>query len=251
MPKKKKQTKALTKRQMKKGIEMWGNIFTTDKDLAAVTREYCHKVAEVYEVPPSGVISMGNQPYLNKDARLFLLNGFINEKKIPAIKESKIHPLQVSLTPEQSAIYKAIIVLEDGRYFDAIGEASRASVKLEAVKNTLNMMAETRALNRVIWKIVAGHTMERVVKNLKNSSFDEDTKEKIVEAGRTSAEEVAQGETKKKQGEDAFKLAKNTLSKNVNSMEEEDKDAVAKKIESSKIYTKPQKDELYKIIYQG
>lgn len=246
---KKKNNKQVTK-VTKEKVELWGNVFNS-KDLQEQTKRYCQMVAEIYEVPPTGVVSMGNQPYLNKDARIFLLNSFIGEEKISRVKEMRVEFLQMSKSPEESSICKAIAVLENGEYYESVGEASRSSVKLEAVKNTLNMMAETRALNRVIWKIVGGHTLDRVMKNIKNADINEEDKETIVEAGRTTAEEVNQEDVSKKRSEKEFEKAKKGILRNVDHMSEEEKDELNKKIQGSDLYAKKQKDELHDLIYQG
>lgn len=236
---------------MKKGIDLWGNVFTTEQ-MNDKTRQYCQMVAEVYEVPPSGVIAMAGQPYLDKDARLFLLNGFVAEKKIPQVKEFRTEYYQVSLEPDKMAVCRAIIILEDERFYDAVGEASRSNVKLEAVKNTLNMMAETRAMNRVIWKIVAGPTLERVMKNLKTMNVDKEDKDIIIDAGRVSAEEVNYDDAAKKMTEKMFTKIKNSIEKNLPTMSEKEKDEMASKIEKSEgVYTKEQKEKLMDTIYAG
>ncbi len=249
--KKKEPSKEIVKKSVKKGIELWGNVFTSKEEMEDKTKKYCQMVAEVYEVPPTGVVVMGNQPYLNKDARYFLLQSFLNEKKLSKIRESKIHPLQLSTSPEQSAIWKAIIVTEDS-YYEAIGEASAKSVKLEFVKSTLNMMAETRAMNRVIWKMIAGLTMERVMKNLNERKYEEDAKEAIIEAGRVSAEEVSHEDKKEEQSKKAFEVSKKTLEeKGVSHLSEEEIESLAEKIDKSTLYSTKQKEELLALIYQG
>ncbi len=248
MPKKKndQQITGVTKEK----LELWGSVFNS-KDLEEQTKKYCQMVAEMYEVPPTGVVSMANQPYLNKDARIFLLNSFIAEKKVSRVKEMRTIFLQMSKTPEETAICKAVAILENGDYYEAVGEANRSSVKLDAVKNTLNMMAETRGLNRVIWKIVGGHTLNRVMDNIKKANVSDEEKETIVEAGRTSAEEVNYEDVSKKTSDKGFEKAKKGIVKNINYMSEEEKDDLDKKIQGSDLYTKKQKEELQGLIYQG
>ena len=83
-------------------------------------------------------------------------------------------------------------MFRDGHEVEAIGEASKQSVKLEAVKQTLNMMAETRGLNRAIWQEIGGDVWNRVAENLKKSDLDEQEKARIVNAGTVSYEEMQQ-----------------------------------------------------------
>lgn len=248
MSKNNKKEPTALKKINKEAIELWGNIYTSTKDLADYTRKYCQMVAEVYEVPPSGVISMGSQPYLNKDARLYLLNSFVAEKKIPALKDSKIQYFQVSLQPDQSAVCKVTLTFADDSVVEAVGEASRSNVKLEAVKNTLNMMAETRAMNRAIWKKIAGPTWERVVKNIKTLNVQDEDSDKIMEAGRTSAEEMNYEDVATKDNTDLFTKAKKGLEKNIDKMTQEEKYEMAEKIKASDIYSKEQKDILIEIL---
>jgi len=170
----------------------WGGVMPipANSQEQAVT-VFCNQVAMIYGVPSMGVNAMGTQPYLNKDGRLYLL-GEVRKGK-SAVKAIRKEFVQLSTKPEEMAVVKVTLVFKDGTEFEAIGEASRANVKLEAVKNTLNMMAETRALNRAIWQAIAGDVWNRVRDNLEKSKLSDEEKAKVVEAGRVSYEEMQGG----------------------------------------------------------
>lgn len=169
----------------------WGGAMpkpTGNQELA--TNQFVNAVSRIYGVPSLGVNAMGDKPYLNKDGRLFLLHDFRKGKE--GIKAIRTEFLQMSKTPDEASICKVTLVFKDGHEIEGIGEASKDNVKLDAVKKTLNMMAETRAMNRAIWKEIAGDAWDRVSKNIDKSKMSEQEKEKIIEAGRVSFEEVDQ-----------------------------------------------------------
>ena len=149
---------------------------------------FVNQIAPIYGVPSMGVNVMGNQPYLNKDGRLYLLHELRKDKA--SIQDIKTEYLNLSMSATEPSICKVTLVFKDGHTVEGIGEASATSVKLSAVKATLNMMAETRATNRAIWKEIAGDVWNRVAENLKASDLSEEEKAKVHEAGRMSAEEV-------------------------------------------------------------
>lgn len=174
----------------------WGGVMPTAQNSKnqAEVREFCNQVSKVYGVPSMGVNVMGNQPYLNKDGRLFLL--YELRKGQRAVRTIKTKFLQMSTSPDMIAVCKKTILFRDGLEVEGIGEASKENVALDAVKKTLNMMAETRALNRAIWQAIGGDVWNRVAKNLGKADFDEEEKAKLVEAGRISYEEVDHGSKK-------------------------------------------------------
>jgi hypothetical protein len=225
----------------KTSIERWGNIYSS-KGLQEETRKFCSLVASVYEIPPSGVVAMGNQPYINKEGRLYLLNDLRKPQHF------KTEFFQVSYKPEDYAVCKKTIIFEDGTTSEAVGEANRSSVKLEAVKHTLNMMAETRALNRAIWQNIAGDVWKRALANLQEQGLDEEAKEKVMEAGRVSAEEVNREDSKKKENEEVFEQLKKGLEQNRNKMSEEEKVDTMDRINDSDVFSKKQKDQLSKML---
>ena len=151
-------------------------------------QKFCNLVSQVYGVPSTGVNAMGGQPYLNKNGRLFLL-GDIKKGKI-GLKKTKKEFIQMSTGADVPAIVKVTLIFKDGLEVEAIGEASKQSVKLEAVKATLNMMAETRAMNRAIWEAVSYETMVRIAERLEAMKIPENQKAKIINAGATTYEEM-------------------------------------------------------------
>jgi len=168
----------------------WGGALpTTNSNNQLVAQEFCNQVAKIYGVPSMGVNAMGGQPYLNKDGRLFLLHDLRKAKG--AVQAIRADFLQMSTNLDEMAVVKTTIVFKDGHEVEGIGEASKHNVKLEAVKKTLNMMAETRSLNRAIWKEIAGDVWDRVAENLQRSQdLSEAEKAKVQEAGRVSYEEM-------------------------------------------------------------
>ena len=164
----------------------WGGVMAPATDQR--TRELAKQVAVVYGVPHLGVNIMAGQPYLNKEGRLYLLADICKGEK--GVQEIRTENLVLAQKPGDFAVVKATIVLKDGSKAEATGEASKESVKLAAVQQTTNMMAETRAMNRAIWKLIAGDVYKRIEKNLVHAQYPEEEKEKIRNAGRVSAEEM-------------------------------------------------------------
>lgn len=160
----------------------------------AVLTNFCNQVSKIYGVPSLGVNAMGGNPYLNKDGRLYLLNDLREGKN--GLKAIRKEFLQMSRSIDEAAIIKVTLVFKDGHEVEAIGEASKESVKLAAVKQTLNMMAETRGLNRAIWQEIGGDVWKRVAANLKKSKLDEEEKARVVQAGSVSFEEMQQPTTR-------------------------------------------------------
>lgn len=141
------------------------------------------KVAEIYEVPVTGITAIDKQPYLNKDGRLFLLH------KMRKVKAIRVEYIKYSTTLIEPSICKKIIELK-GQSFEAVGEASQDSVGKSSIRHTLNMMAETRALNRAIWLTIGADVMEQVKNNLETMEITDEDKARIIEAGRSSYEEM-------------------------------------------------------------
>mgnify|MGYP001585761815 CR=1 FL=1 len=145
-------------------------------------------IAKVYGVPASGISAIGEQPYLNKDGRLFLLKKLRTGKS--AVKAIRFEFIKMSTSLIEPAVVKKTIVFKDGLEVEAMGEASQDSVGSQSVKQTLNMVAETRALNRAIWQAIGGDIMEQVQKNLETMELEEKDRDRIMEAGRVSYEEM-------------------------------------------------------------
>lgn len=158
------------------------------KKLKAPRDNFFNVIASIYGVPTSGIDAIGTQPYLNKDGRLFLLQELRTGKQM--VKAIHVEVLRYSTSIIEPAIVKKIIVFKDGTEVEAIGEASQDSVETDSVKKTLNMVAETRALNRAIWVAIAADVMKRVEKNLRSMDISEADRARIMEAGRVSYEEA-------------------------------------------------------------
>jgi hypothetical protein len=170
----------------------WGNTLTKPQTFNDdQVNKFIASVSIIYGVPTMGFTMQGDKPYLNKDGRLFLLHDFRKGKQ--GIKAIRTEFLQMSKSKEEASICKCTIVFHDGHEIEGIGEASFASVSLAKVQTTLNMMAETRALNRAIWKEIAGDTWDRVAKNIaKIKGMSEEEKAAVMDAGKVSAEEMNQ-----------------------------------------------------------
>lgn len=218
----------------------WGSV--TSKDSQAL-QTFCLGVAKVYGVPPMGVNSLAGQPYLNKDGRLYLLNSIMTGKR--SLKAIRTEFLQLSANSETPAICKKTLVFRDGLEIEGIGEASKENVKLDAVKKTLNMMAETRALNRAIWEAIAGDVWDRVANNLAKSNIkDPETINKVKKAGEVSYEEVVapnKPQSKEMTTAEKFQKAKDMIKSLKTRKAIAD---VIKKIQESDIYDKEQKNKL-------
>lgn len=145
-------------------------------------------IAKVYGVPASGISAIGEQPYLNKDGRLYLLKKLRTGKN--AVKAIRFEFIKMSTSLIEPAVVKKTIVFKDGLEVEAMGEASQDSVGSQSVKQTLNMVAETRALNRAIWQAIGGEIMEQVQSNLDTMELEEKDRKRIMEAGRVSYEEM-------------------------------------------------------------
>lgn len=144
-------------------------------------------VAQVYGVPVNGISAIEGQPYLNKDGRLYLLDATCTGKN--AVRAIRTDFVKVSTTAIEPAIVKKTIVLPN-KEVEAIGEASQDSVNSKSVKHTLNMVAETRALNRAIWVAIGADIMKRVTDNLAKMDISDEDRARLTEAGRVSYEEM-------------------------------------------------------------
>lgn len=158
-------------------------------------------IAKVYGVPETGISAIGKQPYLNKDGRLYLLQELRKDEH--AVKAIRVEFIKYSSTPIEPSIVKKTIEFMDGVSVEAIGEASENSVGKQSIKLTLNMVAETRALNRAIWVAIAADIMKRVQDNLDNQEISDEDKARIMEAGRVSYEEMERPAESAKEGNPA------------------------------------------------
>lgn len=224
----------------------WGSV-VSGGEIAVFVK----KCATIYGIPPIGINIVGNQPYINKDGRLFLLNDIRKgPQKLVAIRTEF---LQMSTVPDMAAICKKTLSFKDGLEVEGIGEAAPGNVKLADVKKTLNMMAETRALNRAIWQAIAGDVWNRVSVNLRKANLTEDEEKKVAQAGAVSYEEVEsvvkKPQTSEKTVEEKLVMAMSMIE---NFRTRESIAKAYKNIESSKVYNEEQKSMLIgKLMTQG
>ena len=161
-----------------------------DKDIKkkAERDPFFDVVAKVYGIPVNGIDAIGTQPYINKDGRLYLLNELKTGKS--ALRSMKVEFIKMSTTIVDPSIVKKILLFKDDLEIEAIGEASQDNVENSSVKKTLNMVAETRALNRAIWNAIGADAMKRAETNLKTLKISDIDRARILEAGRISYEEM-------------------------------------------------------------
>lgn len=152
-------------------------------------------VAKVYGVPAYGISAIGRQPYLNKDGRLCLLQDL--RKGENAVRAIRVEFIQYSKSLNETAVVKKIIVFKNDIEIEAIGEASQDNVEVTNVKKTLNMVAETRALNRAIWVAIGADVMTRVQDNIEKMEMSDEDRARLLEAGRVSYEEMERPEEPK------------------------------------------------------
>lgn len=215
------------------------------------------RVAEAFEIPATCVNIMAGLPYINKDGLLFKLEEYEGEN----ILSLQTKMVQYSIKPGEKAIAEGVLTLKNDRLFTAVGEADERSVKLAAVKMTPNMMAETRAQNRVIRRAIQARMLRNLYTKLggQNSTYDENEKEIITNAINSSAEEMTNKEITDKVSEIASgqnKEAKPSPDKVIEISIQKINEATdpfvlqdyKTKIERSDIYSTNQKKMLYGII---
>jgi len=166
-----------------------------------VANQMMNLATAVFKLPPQGITILANQPYINKVGWKIKMREYHADKY--RIKTEWKHFADPN---EQYAIVEAIIEVKDakGNWDEAaraVGEATKTNIKLAAVKETLNMMAETRAKNRAMSDFIGARAIEDAVKMLsdmrkKNQVSDEEA-HVITEAAKVTAEEMpSQQETK-------------------------------------------------------
>lgn len=217
-------------------------------------------VAQAFAIPATCVNIMGGLPYINKDGLLFKLNEYEGKN----IERLETKMVQYSKQRGEKAIAEAELTLKGGRFFNAIGEADENSVKLAAVKMTPNMMAETRAQNRVIRRAIQAKMLSDIFVNLgknKTSMYDDKEKEVIINAVNSSAEEMSEKElTDKvqiiadsaKEKEPEIPTKKGLMELSLNKIKETTDEIRLSEywdnIEKSNLYTKKDKEILYQAI---
>lgn len=154
-----------------------------------VERNLILRVAEFFTIPAVCVNVMGGLPYINKDGLLYKLMEYEGDK----IVSLNTKMLQLASGHGEKAIAEATLIFNDGRNFTAVGEADENSVKLQAVKMTPNMMAETRAQNRVIRKAIQARMIKEMYARLgdKKSPVDYNERLAIENSVVSSAEEMS------------------------------------------------------------
>lgn len=167
----------------------------------AVAQQMMNLATAVFKLPPQGITILANQPYINKVGWKIKMREYHTDKY--RIKTEWKHFADPN---EQYAIVEAIIELRDAKgnweeVSRAVGEATKTNIKLAAVKETLNMMAETRAKNRAMSDFIGARAIEDAVKMLgdmrKKNQVSDEQAHVITEAAKVTAEEMpAQQETK-------------------------------------------------------
>jgi len=174
----------------------------------AVAQQMMNLATAVFKLPPQGITILANQPYVNKIGWKMKMREYYAEKY--RIRTEWKHFADPN---EQYAICEAIIEVKDSKggweeVARAVGEATKTNIKLAAVKETLNMMAETRAKNRAMSDFIGARTLEDAVKTLNamrtKKEVTEDQAHVITEAARVTAEEMTGSETKTVDSEKAF-----------------------------------------------
>lgn len=185
---------------------IWANasqIMTSDREdiKTAVANQMMNLAIAVFKLPPQGITILANQPYINKVGWKIKMREYYADKY--RIKTNWQH---FANPKEQYAIVEAIVEVKntEGNWDEvsrAIGEATKASIKLDAVKETLNMMAETRAKNRAMSDFIGARVISDAVKILsdmrRKNQVSEEQANVITEAAKVTAEEMPpQQETK-------------------------------------------------------
>jgi len=188
-----------------------GDIMASNRDdlKTQVAQQMMNLATTVFKLPPQGVTILANQPYINKTGWKMKMREYYQDNYRIRIKWHH------QATPnEKYAICEAKIELKDTKTGEwdevssATGEATPQNIKLQLVKETLNMMAETRAKNRAMSEFVGARAIEDAVKVLttmknKNEVSDEQAST-ITEAAKVTAEEMNAPETKTVNSEQAF-----------------------------------------------
>jgi hypothetical protein len=166
------------------------------EDIAATgAKKMVMLASKVFELPIQGLTILGGQPYINKTGW-----SIKRHQKLEGTRfEITWHHL--AIPNEKYAIAEAKLLDKDGKVISqAIGEAAESNIKLKAVKETLNMMAETRAKNRAMADALTGmiyvEAVEKMNKMIKDQKMTEHEASQISEAARTTAEEMNEPETK-------------------------------------------------------
>jgi len=168
-------------------VNMFAGSSSLVQDDKTQARGLILRVAEVFGIPATCVNIMGGLPYINKDGLLFKLNEYEHSNVLGLT--TKV--IEYATKGGDRAIMQAELTLKGDRKFNAIGEADEKSIKLSAVKQTPNMMAETRAQNRVIRRAIQAEMLRELYTKLGSKSAYNDQEKKIIENSvHSSAEEM-------------------------------------------------------------
>lgn len=187
-----------------------GDIMASNREdlKTQVAQQMMSLATTVFKLPPQGVTILANQPYINKTGWKMKMREYFEDKY-----RIRIHWHHQATPNEKYAICEAKIEMKDkdGNWDEvasATGEATPQNIKLQLVKETLNMMAETRAKNRAMSEFAGARAIEDAVKTLtqmrKKKEVSDDQASAITEAAKVTAEEMNAPETKTVDSEKAF-----------------------------------------------
>lgn len=147
-------------------------------------------ISRAYNVPPMGVNILGSQPYFNKTGLRYKFDEYKEQGKL-GDAEIGLRWIKISKSPEEPAIVEAILYKNGQKTHQrVIGEANVRNVSLPAVKNSLNMMAETRAKNRLIREVIEYPMLKELDERLKKLQLAPNQYARIIDASKASAEEM-------------------------------------------------------------
>lgn len=205
---KKKTTRKVAKKKKASGIlvqksETPKALFTSTSQLQGtredastdVSRKMLMLASKIFEVPVQGVTILGGNPYLNKVGLRFKTEAYYEGF------QTTTEFIHYADPREKWAICKATVYDKDMKVIaSATGEATPDNIKLAMVKQTLNMMAETRAENRALSKLTAPKmykdAMQKMTEIAKEQKMTQDQMDSIANAGKVSAEEIDKSEDK-------------------------------------------------------
>jgi hypothetical protein len=236
-------TKSLVSKKERDLVKMFAGSADLVRSDKSEERSMILLVAKVFGLPAMCINIMGGLPYINKDGLGYKLNEYEGKNIISLVSEG----IQYSKVPGERAIFKSILTLKSvsggERVFTATGEADAASVKLDAVKATPNMMAETRSVNRVISKAIKPRILKEMYIALGKAKGVNDEDKIIIEgAVQTSAEEMNVNPTKyHKQDLTSQQAVEITLATIKKTNDAEQLTDYYEKIDKSKLYNEAQK----------
>lgn len=180
---------------------VWAGVAGITGPSKPAEQELIMKVGQAFGIPPIGVNILGGKPYINKDGLLFKLQQYKGaiKKGQGRVKGIRKEFIAYAMKIEDTAVVKATIEFDDDTFVEGIGEASPANVSkgMDKVAASLNMLAETRAVNRAIRQVITFDLWTEAMERF--ASMDEESRKMIEEAATVSAEEMDQSAAKKKE----------------------------------------------------